>query len=256
MKDLATSLANLKTDYVDIYQLHNPGFIPKPGDGSGLYEAVLDAKKDGKIRHIAITNHRLDLANEAIDSGLYESLQFPLSCVSSEEDFNLLKKCGDAGMGFIAMKAMAGGLITNAKAAFAYLMQYDNVVPIWGIQHEWELDEFLAYEKNPPSLDAEMMADIARNREELSGSFCRGCGYCLPCPVGIPIPTAGRLSYMMGRSRFERFLDDDWAAQMELIKECQHCGHCKEHCPYKLDTPEVLKDQYAKYMEFRKTHRK
>lgn len=256
MKDLEISLSFLKTDYVDIYQTHNPEFIPKPGDDNGIYDAMLEAKKAGKIRHIGITNHRLDLANEAVDSGLYESLQFPLSCISSDEDADLAKKCENAGMGFIAMKAMAGGLITNAKAAYAYLSQYDNVIPIWGIQQERELDEFLAYEKNPPALDAGMLADIARDREELAGSFCRGCGYCMPCPAGIPIPTAARLSFLMGRSRFEGFLVDSWAEQMERIKECQQCGHCKERCPYKLDTPEVLKAQYAKYIEFCKAHGK
>ncbi|MCL1849158.1 MAG: aldo/keto reductase [Clostridiales bacterium] len=254
MKDVETSLANLKTDYIDIYQLHNPGFIPVPGHVSRLYEAMVELKEAGKIRHIGITNHRLDLANEAVDSGLYESLQFPLSCVSSEEDFALVKKCEEAGVGFIAMKAMAGGLITNAKAAFAYLRQYENVVPIWGIQHEWEIDEFIALENDPPALDADMMASIEKDRAELSGAFCRGCGYCLPCPADIPIPTAARLSFMMGRSRYERFLEDDWASQMERIHECQQCGHCKAHCPYGLDTPEVLKTQYAMYQEFRQAH--
>ena len=254
MKDLHTSLSMLKTDYIDVYQLHNPGFIPVPGDESRLYDAVSDAKKAGKIRHIGITNHRFDLANKAIDSGLYESLQFPLSCISSEEDLQLAKKCESAGIGFIAMKALAGGLITNAKAAFAYLRQYENVVPIWGVQHMHELDEFIALENDPPPLDDEMLASIEKDRKELSGSFCRGCGYCLPCPAEIPIPTAARLSFMMGRSRYERFLEDDWAAQMERINDCRQCGHCKEHCPYGLDTPEVLKTQYEKYTAFRKAH--
>jgi predicted aldo/keto reductase-like oxidoreductase len=216
---------------------------------------MLDAKKAGKIRFISITNHRLDTATEAVESGLYETLQFPLSSISSEEDFALADKCKELDVGFIAMKALSGGLLTNAKAAFAYLRQYENVVPIWGIQHEHELDEFIELEKNPPVLDEELMAVIQKDREELSGSFCRGCGYCLPCPADIPIHTAARLSYMMGRSRFARFLEDDWAAQMERINACQQCGHCKAHCPYGLDTPEVLKSQYAMYIEFRNAHR-
>ena len=252
MKDLETSLSLLKTDYIDVYQLHNPDFIPVPGDESRLYNAMEDAKKAGKIRHIGITNHRLDLANEAVDTGLYESLQFPVSCLSSDDDFKLVKKCGEKGVGFIAMKALAGGLITNAKAAFAFLRQYDNVVPIWGIQHMRELDEFIALENDPPALDGDMLASIEKDRAELSGSFCRGCGYCLPCPAEIPIPMAARLSFMMGRSRYEQFLKDDWAAQMERINDCKHCDHCKAHCPYGLDTPEVLKDQYAKYIEFKR----
>ena len=254
MKDLDTSLSMLKTDYIDVYQLHNPDYVPVPGDENRLYDAVADAKKAGKIRHIGITNHRLDLAEKAVDSGLYESLQFPLSYISSEVDIRLAEKCESAGVGFIAMKALAGGLITNAKAAFVFLRQYENVVPIWGIQHERELDEFIALENDPPPLDGDMSASMERDREELSGSFCRGCGYCLPCPAEIPIPMAARLSFMMGRSRFEQFLEDGWAAQMERIKDCRQCSHCKAHCPYNLDTPELLKEQYAKYIEFRQTH--
>ena len=251
MKDLDTSLSMLKTDYIDVYQLHNPGYVPAPGDENRLYDAAADAKKAGKIRHIGISNHRFDLADKAIDSGLYESLQFPLSYISSEEDIQLAKKCETAGVGFIAMKALAGGLITNAKAAFAYLRQYGNVVPIWGIQRMEELDEFIALENDPPPLDGEMLDSMKKDREELSGSFCRGCGYCMPCPAEIPISLAARLSFMMGRARYEQFLEEGFAAQMERVKDCKQCGHCKEHCPYGLDVPEVLKVQYEKYINFK-----
>ena len=105
-KDLEVSLHNLRTDYIDIYQFHNPSFCPKPGDGTGLYEAMLGAKAQGKIRHIGITNHRLAVANEAIDSGLYETLQFPFCYLATEKDLELVKKCKEADMGFIAMKAL------------------------------------------------------------------------------------------------------------------------------------------------------
>jgi len=256
MKDVETSLTNLKTGYIDVYQFHCPDYVPRPGDENRAYNAMVELKKAGKIRHIGISNHRLVLANEAIDSGLYESLQFPLSYVSADEDFQLVERCEKAGMGFIAMKAMAGGLITNAKAAFAYLRQYGSVIPIWGIQKECELDEFIMYENNPPPLDDELMASIKRDREELTGSFCRACGYCLPCPANIPIPNAARLSFLMGRFPVEPYMTDDWAAKMERIKDCQQCGHCKAHCPYKLDTPEMLKAQYGKYIEFRQAHGK
>jgi len=164
--ELETSLRNLRTDYIDLYQLHNPGFMPRPGDKNGVYDAAVEAKKAGKIRHICISYHKLDLANEAVESGLYDSLQFPLSCISSDEDFSLAKKCEDAGMGFLAMKAMAGGLLTNSKAAFAALYHKTKAIPIWGMQHEWELDEFIAYEKNPPALDDALLADIEKKNKE------------------------------------------------------------------------------------------
>lgn len=105
-KDLDISLHNLQTDYIDIYQFHNPSFCPKPNDGSGLYEAMSEAKKQGKIRHIGITNHRLQVAKEAIDSGLYEALQFPFCYLATEKDIEIVEKCKKANMGFIAMKAL------------------------------------------------------------------------------------------------------------------------------------------------------
>ena len=112
-KDLETSLRTLKTDYIDIYQFHNPVFCPKPGGEDGLYDAALEAKKQGKIRHISITNHRLAVAHEAIDSGLYETLQFPFSYLAGEQEMELVRKCRETNMGFIAMKGMAGGLIRD-----------------------------------------------------------------------------------------------------------------------------------------------
>ena len=116
-KDLEETLRELKTDYLDIYQFHNISFCPKPGDGSGMYEAMLKAKEQGKIRHISITNHRLAVAHEAIDSGLYATLQFPFSYLSTEKELQLVEKCKDADMGYIAMKGLAGGLINNSAAA-------------------------------------------------------------------------------------------------------------------------------------------
>ena len=112
-KDLETSLSKLKRDYVDIYQFHNPDFCPKPGDGSGLYECMLEAKAQGKIRFLSITNHRLAVAHEAIDSGLYATLQFPYSYLAGPREQELVDKCAAVGMGFIAMKGMAGGLIRD-----------------------------------------------------------------------------------------------------------------------------------------------
>ena len=174
-KDLNTSLNNLKTDYIDIYQFHNPAVCPKPGDGSGLYEAMCEAKAQGKIRHIGITNHRLNVANEAIESGLYETLQFPFNYLATDKEHKLVEDCKKHNMGFIAMKALSGGLITNSKVAYAYQAEYDNVLPIWGIQRMSELEEFISYIDNPPVMDDEIKAVIENDKKELAGNFCRGC---------------------------------------------------------------------------------
>ncbi len=249
---LETSLRLLKTDYVDLYQFHNPSFCPKPGDGTGLYEAALEAKAQGKIRHIGITEHRAEIAREAIESGLYETLQFPLNYLSSSGDEELAELCKKHGMGFLAMKSLSGGLITNSAAAYAYLDQFDQVLPIWGVQRESELDEFLSYVEHPPVLNAELQKVIDQDRKELTGDFCRGCGYCLPCPAGINIPDAARMSLLLRRSPSAQYLTPEGQAQMRKIEDCINCRHCADHCPYGLDTPALLRRNYEDYLTFLK----
>jgi len=251
-QQLETTLTNLKTDYLDIYQFHNPSFCPKPGDGTGLYEAMLEAKAKGMIRHIGITNHRLPVAIEAAESGLYETIQFPFSYLATEKELGLVRLCKEKNIGFIAMKALSGGLITNSAAAYAYLDQFDHVLPIWGVQKETELDEFISYIEQPPVLDEELTKVIDHDRNELAKDFCRGCGYCLPCPAGIDIPTSARMSLMIRRAPVSVYLNDSWKAKMKLVEDCIHCDHCKQHCPYGLDTPQLLSENWEDYQTFLK----
>ena len=248
-QDLETSLTNLRTEYVDLYQFHNPAFCPKPGDGTGLYEAMTEAKNQGKVRHIGITNHRLSVAREAIESGLYETLQFPFCYLTGEQELSLVKQCEEAGMGFIAMKALSGGLITNSAAAYAFLAQYDNVLPIWGVQRETELDEFLSYIENPPVMTEDLLQIIENDRAELAGEFCRGCGYCMPCPAGIEINTCARMSLLLRRSPSEIQLSEAGQEMMKKIENCIHCNQCRSKCPYELDTPTLLQKNYEDYKQ-------
>jgi len=254
LEDIETSLNRLQTDYIDILQTHNPPFVPRPDGEDGIYDTLLQAKQQGKIRHIGLTNHRLPIAVEAVESDLYDTMQFPLSYLSSEEDLQLIEQCRQHDMGVIAMKALSGGLITNAAPTFTFLRQYENVVPIWGIETLAQVDEFLALEQNPPILDDAMWKIIEYDRQELSGDFCRGCGYCLPCPVDIPINMAARLDVAMRRMVYQRFLTDEWKAKMERIEDCTECGQCKERCPYDLDTPNLLKRQLVEYRKFYAQH--
>ncbi|MBO6196846.1 MAG: aldo/keto reductase, partial [Butyrivibrio sp.] len=142
---LDMSLNNLKTDYIDIYQFHLMGQCWKPGDGTGMYECMLRAKEEGKIRHIGGTAHKIGIAKELIESGLYETVQYPFSYLATDQEADLIKMCNENNVGFICMKGLAGGLITNSKAAMAYISQFDGAVPIWGIQKEKELDEWLSF---------------------------------------------------------------------------------------------------------------
>ena len=248
-KDLHTSLTLLKTDYLDLYQFHNPDFCPKPGDGSGLYEAMEEAKRQGKIRFLGISNHRLSVAREAIDSGLYDTLQFPFSYLSGPQEVALTEGCRAHDMGFLSMKALAGGLITNSAAAYAFQAQY-NTLPIWGVQRQSELEEFLRYVADPPAMTVELEAVIEKDRKELAGSFCRGCGYCMPtCPAKIDIATAARMSLLLRRSPSAGHLSEEGQALMKKVEDCVHCGQCAAHCPYGLDTPALLEENYRDYKE-------
>ena len=251
-KDLEMSLHKLQTDYIDLYQFHNPAFCPKPGDGSGLYEAAMEAKEQGKIRHIGITNHRIAVAKEAVLSGLYETLQFPFSYLASEEEVELVELCRQKEVGFIAMKGLAGGLIHNSACAYAFMCQpqFAHVEPIWGIQREWELDEFLSYQEQAPELNEALLAEIQKDKDQLAGEFCRGCGYCMPCPAGIEINNCARMSLMLRRAPQEAWLSEEWQEKMKKIENCLHCGSCMKKCPYGLNTPELLKRNYEDYKTF------
>lgn len=246
--DLETSLNNLKTDYIDIYQLHCVKQCYRPGDGTGMYEALLKAKEEGKIRHIGITAHLIGVAEEIVKSGLYETLQFPFSYLSTERDIELVKSCEKADMGFIAMKGLAGGLLTNSEACMAFMSEY-NVLPIWGIQRDSELDEWLSFFNKEVSMTPEIKAFIDKEREELMGDFCRGCGYCAPCSVGIQINNCARMSQLIRRAPSENFLSEEWQENMLKIEKCIDCGACRSRCPYGLDIPSLLRKNLADYKE-------
>ncbi len=246
-EQLETSLSNLKTDYVDIYQFHCMETVWRPGDGTGMYECMLEAREQGKIRHIGATAHKLEVAFEIVESGLYETLQYPFSYLASPREHELVELCRKKNVGFIAMKGLAGGLLTNSRAIMAYMSQYDNVLPIWGIQRETELEEWLSYMDDTPTMDDETSAFIAAEQAELMGDFCRGCGYCEPCPAGIMIHQCARMSLMIRRAPAAGWLNDFWQAEMAKVPDCMECQLCVGRCPYELDTPQLLKKNYADY---------
>ncbi len=248
------SLRSLRTDYIDLFQFHNPAVLPDINDPDGVFSVVLEAKQKGYIRHIGITNHRLGVAREAIASGNFETLQFPFCYLAAPQDLELVEQCKAADMGFIAMKGLSGGLLNNAAACFAFMEQYPTVVPIWGIQREEELDQWLALAADPPALTPELQAVIDKDRQELAGEFCRSCGYCLPCAAGIDIPQAARMSALLRRSPYQPYMSDEWHAKMHQIENCIHCDACKSRCPYGLDTPTLLQKMLKDYDEFYAVH--
>lgn len=248
--DLETSLTNLQTDYIDVHQFHCVDQVYKPGDGTGMYEAMLEAKAQGKVKHIGVTAHKVEVAFDLVNSGLYEVLQFPLSYLSSKRDEELVALCKEKNVGFVAMKAVAGGLITNSKAAMAYISQFDNVLPIWGVQRTHELEEWLAFFDDEPKMTPEIQAEIDKDRAELVGNFCRGCGYCEPtCPEDIMIHQCARISLMLRRAPAAAWLTENMQAEMDHTQDCTECRECLKHCPYGLDVPMLLKKNYEDYQK-------
>lgn len=245
--DLETSLRNLKTDHLDLYQLHCASHCIRPGEGTGLYEALTDAKEQGLVRHIGITAHKIGVAEDIVKSGLYETLQYPFNYLATDRDIALVQSCKEAEIGFIAMKAISGGLLTNSKACMAFIARFDNVLPIWGIQRENELDEWLSFFESDPEEDETISAVIEADRKELIGEFCRGCGYCSPCTVGIEISQCARISQMIRRAPSAAWLTPHWQDEMAKIEACVECGDCITRCPYGLSIPSLLKKNLEDY---------
>lgn len=242
------SLRALRTEYVDILQFHNPGFVPRPGGQDGLYDALRTLQQQGKVRFLGFTNHALALALEAAESGLYDTVQFPISYLSSEADLQLAATCREHGVGLLAMKPLAGGLLSNANAIYTFFSGFRaDCTPLYGIQHEWELDAFLQAQRAPMQAEA-LHALIEKDRESLSGEFCRSCGYCMPCPAGIPLHNAMRMYWLLRRSPAESWFTANWYEGMQKTKDCTGCGQCVRRCPYGLNPPKTLPVYYADYM--------
>ncbi len=245
------SLRRMQTDYIDLIQFHNPVILPDINDPDGAFAAALEAKKKGYVRHIGITNHRTSVAKEALASNNFETLQFPFSYLSNENDIELVRECAKRDVGFIVMKGLSGGMLTNAKACYTFMQEHPNAVPIWGIQRQSELDEWIELTAENPRMDEELKAVIEADRKELAGNFCRGCGYCLPCPAEINIPVAARIKELLRRAPESNFITDEFAKSIDRINDCINCNACKSRCPYDLDTPALLKKMLASYHEIR-----
>lgn len=252
---IENSLKMLRTDHIDLFQFHNVPEMPDPNDPDGAFAGALEAKSRGWIDHIGVTTHRVGVAEACIESGLFETLQFPFSYISSERDLALAGKCREKGMGYIAMKGLAGGLLQNPRACHAFMKGYDNVVPIWGIQKLEELEQWLAVAEEDPDMDEELAAVIKHDRQELAGGFCRSCGYCMPCPVGIEIRNCARMNMLLRRSPWQQYMTPEWQAKMNKIEDCLGCRRCASRCPYQLDTPNLLKYMLKDYREFYEAHK-
>ena len=253
LEHLELSLRNLQTDYIDLYQFHQVSqekdwqAISSPG---GAMETVLKAKEQGRVRHIGITSHSLPMAIQFVQSGLFETIQFPYNFIEEAAEKELFAEARRRNVGIIVMKPFAGGMIDNAALAFKYLRLQDDIVPIPGLDSVEKIDEILAIYQQPNVVTEADQLLMEQCRREVGDHFCRRCEYCQPCPNGVMITAA--MGYGVIAKRMSPKVSVDFAkTAMETVSKCVDCGVCKPRCPYQLPIPEILRKHYDLYQKHR-----
>ncbi|MDF2884047.1 MAG: aldo/keto reductase [Clostridiaceae bacterium] len=242
-KDIEISLNNLKTDYIDLYQLHNVRTeedYNKVLSGNGAYAALSEAVEEGKIKHIGITSHSLDILKLAVESGKFETIMYPYNMVENQGE-ELFKRANELNIGIIAMKPMAGGALNNGTLALKYILNNNNVTTaIPGMASIKEVIENCQAADSSLELDNKDKEEINKLIDELGGEFCRRCSYCAPCTVGIDIPSLFILQGYKERYNLAGWAEDRYKSTKIRAKDCIQCGVCETRCPYELPIRKML----------------
>jgi len=241
------SLERLQTDYIDLWQMHNirdPEAFESVVAPGGSIEAAWEALEEGKILHLGFSTHNLEVAEMGVESGLFETVQFPFNFIAREAADKLIPLAKEHDVGFIGMKPFAGGNIRDANLAIKYVLQYENVVPDPGIERVEEIEEIAGIVEGSHELTSEDWTRMDAIRDELGTRFCRQCMYCMPCPQGVEI---WLLTYMRNLFRLwprERVVTGWFADAAETAEKCIQCGECEEKCPYGLPIRELIRENY------------
>ena len=242
--DVETSLQNLRTDYIDLYQIHNPNEkdlqqVQAPG---GALEALQKAKAEGKIGHIGITLHSVDLFKQAIELPWVETIMFPYNIVETQGQA-CIAKCGEKGIGFICMKPLAGGAIDDAQTALRFVVSNPNVtVVIPGMGAVEEAAQNVCACADTTSLTPDEQEKIEKIRGELGTNFCRRCNYCAPCTAGLNIPILFLIEGYYTRYNLKDWANKRYAGAQKKASDCIGCGVCEDRCPYHLPIREMMKN--------------
>jgi predicted aldo/keto reductase-like oxidoreductase len=230
-----TSLKQLKTDWIDIYQVHNVSnqeALQQILAPQGAYEAIAKARDAGKIRFIGISSHSIQTAMEALKTGLFQTLQFPFAFKNN--------------IGIIGMKPLGGGLLERADLCFGFLQQHPHVVPIPGIRAKKEADQIIKLYRHRKKLSRSDLKEMQKIQSVLGEKFCHRCEYCMPCEQGVQIPSV--LIFQAAAKRLSPEGVSAWLGKaMESAAECIECGQCEEKCPYNLPIADLLKENLALY---------
>lgn len=242
-RDIETSLKNFRTDYIDLYQVHNPSLqqleqVCAPG---GALEALLEAREAGKIGHIGLTAHKPEVFQRALEIPWVETVMFPYNIVETQA-VELMERAREKNVGFINMKSLAGGAIENAGLAIRFAAANPNVtVVLPGMYTPEEVAQNVAAASNTAPLTPEELEQVEALRRELGTSFCRRCGYCAPCTVGIDIPNSFLFHGYLSRYGLAGWARGRYEALSAHASDCVACGACEERCPYQLPIREMLK---------------
>ncbi|MBE5901751.1 MAG: aldo/keto reductase [Lachnospiraceae bacterium] len=250
-KDITTSFEALRTDYIDLYQVHNPSMeqLDKVLSEDGALKALQEAKAEGKIGHIGITAHSTEVFERALGLDWVETIMFPYNLVE-QQAVDLIQKCKDKNIGFIAMKPLAGGAIEDATLALRYINQNDAVsVVIPGMAEEKEVLENRAAIENTAPLSAEEEEKVKKIRKQLGNQFCRRCNYCAPCTVGISIPNVFLFAGYLERYDLADWAKNRYSTLAVKASACVECGACETRCPYNLPIREMLKKCASEFGE-------
>jgi len=250
LEHLNQSLRRLNVDVIDLWQLHNvstfEAYEQVLGPGGAL-EAARQALEAGQVHHVGITSHSMDVALAAVTSGHFETVQFPFNFVTPEPAQKLVPLAQEHDVGFIAMKPMGGGILSDARLCIKFLLQFDGVVPDPGIQRLAEIEEIAAIVAGPWELTPQEWSAIEQIRAEMDTRFCRRCGYCEPCPQGVRISTVMNMQSFWQRMPAER-LAAGWIAEAVAgAGACLECGECEDKCPYNLPIRDMLAENIAFY---------
>lgn len=241
-KDVDISLKNLRTDYIDIYQIHNPNAndLQQVMASGGALEALLDAKEKGKIGHIGITLHSADLFRQAVELPWVETIMFPYNIVETQGE-ELIAKCVEKNIGFVCMKPLAGGAIDDAKTAIRFVVSNPAVtVVIPGMADKAEIEQNVLAAADTSPLTDEEQEKVLRIKEELGTNFCRRCNYCAPCAAGINIPAVFLFEGYYSRYDLKEWATDRYSQMKKTASDCLGCGACEQRCPYQLPIRQMM----------------
>lgn len=250
-KDIETSLKNLRTDHIDLYQVHNapPAQMSIVTGEGGALEALLEAKAAGKIGHIGITAHEIGTFEMALEMDWVETIMFPYNFVELQAA-DLIRKCAEKGKGFICMKPLAGGAIENAPLAMRFIASNKDItVNIPGMANEDELKQNVAAACDPASLSEEELREVQNIRDTLGNQFCRRCNYCQPCTMGINISFCFTINGYLTRYGLKDWAIGRYKGMAVEPNACIECGMCESRCPYHLPIIEMLKDVYSNFQK-------